>query len=53
MPIADDQQQVAVAPDGNPAMLAGNWLQLAFEQLLQLRNALRFIEQRLQWSGLA
>ena len=42
--VCHDQQQTAFAPRGNVAMLPRGWLKLAFEQALQVCQALGMAE---------
>lgn len=51
--IGDDQQQAALAPRGYPAVRARSRLQLAFDDLLQPVESLRFAEKRSQRLGFA
>ncbi|MNG17838.1 hypothetical protein D3C84_1018560 [compost metagenome] len=53
MTVGDDQQQPAFTPGGDMAVFASGGLQLAGEQLLQLVDALGFVEKRSQWLFLA
>ncbi|MNR45155.1 hypothetical protein D3C85_1639750 [compost metagenome] len=53
MTVGDDQQQGTFAPRGDMAMLPGSRLQLAVEQLLQLRQALGLAEQGFERPGFA
>ncbi|MNG04653.1 hypothetical protein D3C84_878040 [compost metagenome] len=53
MTVGDNQQQTAFAPGSHVAMLASGGLQLAFEQTLQMTQALSVAENGLQRLGFA
>ncbi|MNH37532.1 hypothetical protein D3C79_984490 [compost metagenome] len=53
MTVSDNQQQTAFTPGRHVAMLASGGLQLAFEQTLQMTQALSVAENGLQRLGFA
>lgn len=53
MAVGDNQQQTAFAPGSHVAMLASGGLQLAFEQTLQMTQALSVAENGFQRLGFA
>ena len=53
MAVCDNQQQVAFSPGRHMAVFAGGWLQLAFEQALQMAQALRMAKDGFQRLGFA
>ena len=53
MAIGDNQQQTAFAPRGDMAMLASGGLQLAFEQTLEMAQALSVAKNGFQRFGFA
>ena len=53
MPISDDQQQAAFTPGRHVAMLASGGLQLAFQQALQMTQALSVAENGFERLGFA
>ena len=53
MPVGDHQLERAFAPGGDMTMLPRRRLQLAFQQSLQLGQALGLVEQRLERASLA